>query len=105
MIMRNVSYARQIVLSATVREANWIMFCFPHALVPRVDVSYFVALVGLGLGFGFGWERELAPKSRWHWVLELIEAPFGILQHDTVTGISLSMINKTYLGPGQDMHI
>jgi hypothetical protein len=85
--MRNVSYARQIVLSATVREANRIMFCFPHALVPRVDVSYFVALVGLGLGFGFGWERELAPKSRSHWVLELIEAPFGILQHDTVRDI------------------
>jgi hypothetical protein len=35
----HVSYARQIVLSATVREANRIIFCFPHAIVLRGSYS------------------------------------------------------------------
>jgi hypothetical protein len=90
--MRNVSYARQIVLSATVREANRIIFCFPHAIVLRGSYSYLLwrpiglhdrARVRVRVGTG-------APN------------PIGT---DTVTEISLSMVNKTYLGPGQDMHI
>jgi hypothetical protein len=66
MIMRNVSYARQIVLSATVREANRIIFCFPHAIVLRGSYSYLLwpagapldYMIELGFGFGFGLERE-----------------------------------------------